>query len=118
MEKFTSVDEYITKASDQARPLLKQMRELIRTTAPEAEERISYGMPYYSYKGRLIYFAGFNKYVAAYAMSDAMEACKEEVKPYRRAKATLHFAFDQPLPKALITKLVKIQMAANEARKN
>ncbi len=116
MEKFKTVDEYIAKASDEARPMLEQIRGIIKKAAPEATEKISYAMPYYGYHGRLIYFAGFKHHVGVYAMSDAMEACKDEVKPYRVAKATLHFKIDEPLPAALITKLVKAQMAANEAR--
>jgi hypothetical protein len=29
--------------------------------APAADERISYGMPFYDYMGRLVYFAAFQK---------------------------------------------------------
>jgi len=54
--KPENVDEYIAQAPKEAQETLQELRATIRTTAPGAVERISYGMPYYYYKGRLVYF--------------------------------------------------------------
>jgi uncharacterized protein YdhG (YjbR/CyaY superfamily) len=51
-----NVDEYIAQAPIEAQEKLQELRAMIKATAPEAEERISYGMPYYYYEGRLVYF--------------------------------------------------------------
>jgi len=56
MKKAKDVDEYIAKAPKEVRGKLKELRAIIKSAAPKAEERISYGMPYYRYKGRLVYF--------------------------------------------------------------
>jgi len=50
------VDSYIKAAPQAVRDKLAQLRTLIKAAAPKAEERISYGMPYYGYEGRLAYF--------------------------------------------------------------
>jgi uncharacterized protein YdhG (YjbR/CyaY superfamily) len=47
------VDEYIASAPKEVQAKLKELRAAIREVAPTAVERISYGMPYYDYKGRL-----------------------------------------------------------------
>ncbi len=60
------VDSYISEAPKELRGKLKELRAAIRTTAPGAEERISYGMPYYSYKGRLAYFAAYKNHIGLY----------------------------------------------------
>ena len=54
------VDEYIASALEDLQGRLKQLRKIINDSVPEAVERISYGMPYYGYKGRLAYF-GYSK---------------------------------------------------------
>ncbi|HEY6410529.1 MAG TPA: DUF1801 domain-containing protein [Ktedonobacteraceae bacterium] len=53
------MDEYIANAPEDLQSKLTQLRKTIKDSAPEAVERISYGMPYYEYKGRLAYFSYF-----------------------------------------------------------
>ncbi len=66
ISKLRSVDAYIAAAPKEAQSKLRELRAAIRETAPTAEERISYGMPYYAYKGRLAYFAAFKKHIGLY----------------------------------------------------
>jgi len=47
-----NVDAYIETAPRKVRAKLVQLRRIIKAAAPEADERISYGMPYYEYRGR------------------------------------------------------------------
>lgn len=49
MSKPTDVDSYIANARPEARPILKELRKIIRTTIPEAEEGISYNVPFYTF---------------------------------------------------------------------
>jgi uncharacterized protein YdhG (YjbR/CyaY superfamily) len=62
MKAWKNVDEYITAAPKEVQPKLREVRAAIREAAPEAVESISYGMPFYSFKGesgfkaRLCYF--------------------------------------------------------------
>lgn len=67
MNKPKSVDDYIDKAPREVQAKLKEMRKIIKSAAPRAEEKISYGMPYYGYKGRLAYFAYFKDHMVSMA---------------------------------------------------
>jgi uncharacterized protein YdhG (YjbR/CyaY superfamily) len=116
MKPFKDVGEYIASMPTQTQPMLQQVRQIIKENAPEAEEKISYGMPYYGYHGRLIYFGGFKTHVGLYVMSNAREALAKEIKPYQISLATLHFPLDQPLPAELIKKIVTAQVKANELK--
>jgi uncharacterized protein YdhG (YjbR/CyaY superfamily) len=113
MKKHTTVDDYIADAPEDAQEKGRELRKIIKQSAPHAEERLSYGMPYYGYFGRLVYFGLFKDHVGLYVMSEAREALKDQIKPYHVGKATLHFALDKPLPAALIHKLITTQAKAN-----
>jgi uncharacterized protein YdhG (YjbR/CyaY superfamily) len=109
-----AVDAYIGAAPKEAQPLLRQLRELITSAAPQAAERISYGMPHYDYHGRLIYFAAFKNHVSVYPGGYADKY--PELKPYMAGKGTYRFPLDQPLPTALIRRYVKARVKENAAK--
>ena len=116
-EKPKDVDEYISLAPEEVQGKLKELRAAIRETAPTAAERISYGMPYYHYKGRLVYFAHAKAHIGVYIPTPIIEEHKKELAEYQTNKGTIRFPLDRKLPIALIRKLVKARMKKNEAEK-
>jgi uncharacterized protein YdhG (YjbR/CyaY superfamily) len=109
--KNEAVDAYIEAAPNAARPHLRALRKTILTAAPKAQEKMSYGMPFYEYRGRLVYFAAFKKHVGVYAVGKA-----KGLEKYFYGASTLRFPFGEPLPAALIAKLVKARVKENEAK--
>ena len=63
MKKPENVDAYIANAPNQVKTTLKLLRATIKKAAPQAQEKISYGMPYYSLNGRLAYFAAHKNHI-------------------------------------------------------
>ena len=111
-----SVDTYIEAAPRESRPKLEQLRKIIKATAPKAVERISYGMPYYHYKGRLAYFALAKAHIGLYIPTPVVAEHKEELKDYGTSKATVRFPLDKKLPIKLIQKLIKARVKKNEEK--
>jgi uncharacterized protein YdhG (YjbR/CyaY superfamily) len=112
--KFKTVDEYIDSCPKEHQAKLQQLREIIKEAAPKAEEKISYGMPYYGYKGRLAYFGLAKHHIGFYIMTPVIEDHWEEVKEYAKTKVTMQFPLDKELPVSLINKLIKIKYKMNE----
>ena len=108
-----TVDTYLAAQPPKVRKLLKSLRETIRAAAPDAEEKLSYGMPYYGQKGRIAYFAAHSGHIGFYAVPAGMEPFKQEIKPYQTGKATLRFPFDAPLPLDLVSRIVRFRVAQN-----
>ena len=108
------VDVYIDAAPKAVRVKLVQLRKIIRTAAPKAEERISYGMPYYEYNGRLAYFLAAKNHIGLYIPTPVVAEHRKELKRYETSKATIRFPLDQKLPVALIRKLIKARIKKNE----
>jgi uncharacterized protein YdhG (YjbR/CyaY superfamily) len=111
MKKYASVDEYINDAPDKTRSILKDLRKLIKSTAPDADEGVSYGMPGYKLNKKvLIYFAGWEDHISIYPTSSKVENSIPELAKYRTGKGTLQFSLDKPLPRSIIQDLIKLRV--------
>ena len=111
-----NVNSYIAAAPKKVQSKLRELRAVIRQIAPKAEEKISYGMPYYGYKGRLAYFAYAKQHIGLYAMPPIVKDHEKELKKYRTSTATIRFPLNEKLPVALIKKLVQAGVKNNENR--
>jgi uncharacterized protein YdhG (YjbR/CyaY superfamily) len=113
-----NVDEYLAGVPEPARSTLNKMRAAIRSTVPpEATETISYGMPAFKHKGVLVWFAAFSNHCSLFPTASVIEAFKNELKGFSTSKGTIHFPTDEPLPTALVKKLVKARVAQSESKK-
>ncbi len=116
--KPATIDAYLAALSDEKRAALEKLRETILAAAPEAEECISYGIPAFRLHGMLVGFGATAKHCSFYLMSSSIvEAHAEELRSYDSSKGTIRFPADQPLPVALVRKLVKARIAENLSRK-
>jgi uncharacterized protein YdhG (YjbR/CyaY superfamily) len=121
MKSWKNVDEYIAAAPKEARPTLEQIRAAIREVAPDAAESISYGMPFYSYKGeqgfrgRLCYFGLLTERIAFYMRPQDLEGHMGEVARYMTTKSAIQFPLDEAVPFSLIKKLVRAAVERHEA---
>ena len=121
MRQAKNVDEYIAAAVKRAQPKLRQVRAAIRAVAPGAVESISYGMPFYSYKGevgfknRLVYFGLQKSRLVLYMRPQDLDERANELGKYKSTKSALRFPLDQAIPLSLIKKLVKDAVRRHEA---
>ena len=121
MKNTGTVAGYIANAPVPAREMMKTLRATIKAAAPQARESMSYGMPFYEYKfpgykGRLAYFGAFAKHVSVFIVPHKIPAkVASQMKPYKAAKATLHFPFGKRIPVGLIKTLLKLKMKEIDA---
>jgi len=108
-----SVDQYIRAAPVEARAVLRKVRAAIREAAPDADESISYGMPFYGYPGevgidrRLCYFGLRRTSLRLYFRPRDLEPHTERIAGYRTSGSALRFPLDRPIPIPLIQRLVR-----------
>jgi len=114
MNPVNNVDDYIAQAPKEVQAKLQELRATIKAAAPSAQERMSYGMPYYEYKGRLVYFQLWKNHIGLYALSPDVEEYTSELKGYVTTKGTVRFPLNEQLPLALIEKLVQARVRKND----
>jgi uncharacterized protein YdhG (YjbR/CyaY superfamily) len=113
-----NVHEYLASVPEPARSTLNKMRAAIRSAMPpEATETISYGIPAFKYEGVLVWFAAFVNHCSLFPTASVIEAFKNELKGLTTSKGTIQFPTDQPLPVALVKRMVKARVAQIEGKK-
>jgi uncharacterized protein YdhG (YjbR/CyaY superfamily) len=111
--KALSIDEYVAAFPLETQSLLTQMREIIRNAAPEATERISYGMPAFFQDGDLVYFAPGKNYLGFYPTGLGVTTFESELARYEHTKGAVHLPLDEPLPAELISRIVRSRVEQN-----
>lgn len=107
------IDDYIAGFPTGIAERLSAMRATIRAQAPEAEERISYRMPTFWLRGNLVHFAAFANHIGFYPAPTGIAAFAKELAPYAHAKGSVRFPHDEPLPLALVAKIVAFRVKEN-----
>jgi uncharacterized protein YdhG (YjbR/CyaY superfamily) len=108
-----NIDEYIAQSPQDVQPILNKIRAVIKESAPESVERISYQMPAFYQKGNLVWFGVHTHHIGFYPTAEGIEAFKDELSAYKSSKGAVQFPLDQPIPYELISRIVKHRVAQN-----
>jgi len=113
---YSSVDEYIAAQPESIRKLLDEIRQIIRQTAPNAIEIISYGMPAYKMNGVLVYFAANKQHIGFYPTASPIVVFKDELTAYKTSKGAIQFPVKTGIPTALVKKIVEFRIQEDELK--
>lgn len=113
----TTIDQYIQNFPTDVQAKLSELRSTIRRSAPQATEKISYGVPTFELNGNLVHFAAFKRHIGFYPAPSGIARFQKELKAYKSAKGSVQFPLDEPLPLHLITKIVEFRVDENSRKK-
>jgi uncharacterized protein YdhG (YjbR/CyaY superfamily) len=114
-EKPETIDAYIASFPSDTQEVLNRMRALIHARAPEATERMAYGIPTFFLNGNLVHFAGYARHTGLYPGASGIAHFAAELAPYKHAKGSVQFPLSEPLPAALIGRIVEFRLAEQRA---
>jgi uncharacterized protein YdhG (YjbR/CyaY superfamily) len=114
-QKPRTIDDYLAGVSADQRIALEKLRKTLRAVAPKIEECISYGIPALRLNGRsLVFFDAWANHCSFYpGSSTTLKKFRGDPKGFQITKGTIRFSSDNPLPLALVKKLVKARIAEN-----
>ena len=108
-QHFTTIDEYISTFPEEIQAVLEHVRRAIHRAAPEAAETMSYEMPTFDLGGKhLVFFAGWKQHISLHPLPAGDEAFQQELAHYKRAKGTVQFPLDKPLPYDFVEQIVTL----------
>lgn len=117
MKQYKTVDEYIGSFPEAIQEKLRQMREAITAEAPEAGEKISYGIPTFTFHGNLVHYAAYDTHIGFYPGAAGVAEFTDELKDYETSKGTVRFPLDKPLPLDLVRKITAFRVMQNTPKK-
>jgi uncharacterized protein YdhG (YjbR/CyaY superfamily) len=110
---FTTIDEYIMQFSPDIQEKLQSLRNVIKESAPDATEKISWAMPTFYLYGNLVHFACFKKHIGLYPGESGIAVFKDRFNDYKYSKGAVQFPIDKPLPFELIKEIVEYRVSEN-----
>ncbi len=110
---MTEIDGFLQHVPKAQRQTLEHIRDIVRRMVPDAEERISYGIPSFKYKNHyMIGFAAYKDHLSLFPSSEPIEFFKDQLKEFTTSKGTIQFSVDHPLPDTLIEAIVQHRLDA------
>jgi uncharacterized protein YdhG (YjbR/CyaY superfamily) len=110
---YNAIDTYILHFPENVQIILKSLRKTISESAPNAKETLKYGIPTFTLNGNLVHFGAYKNHIGFYPTPSGIEAFKKEISAYKNAKGSVQFPIKEPIPLALITKIVKFRVQEN-----
>jgi uncharacterized protein YdhG (YjbR/CyaY superfamily) len=110
---MNEIDAYLDALEEPKRSALARLRDTIVSIVPDVEQCISYEMPAFRLRGKVVAgFAAFKNHLSYLPHSGSViPRLGDQLEGYTYTSGSLHFPVDEPLPKALVRKLLSLRMA-------
>lgn len=118
-KKVESFNEYLALFEPGVQSKLIELREIVLTMVPEAEETISYQIPTFKFHGLLVSIGAARKHCALYMLNTTtIEKHKAQLKRFNTSKSAVRFPLNEPIPAKIVEMLVSTRMKENLASTN
>lgn len=111
-----TVGDYIAGQPPKIQTVLRRIRRIVRSVAPDAVESISYRVPTYKANGHLLYVGAFQDHIGIYPPVRGNAALERAVAAYANEKGNLRFPLDKPIPYPLIERIVRSKFSRSAKR--
>lgn len=108
----TTITEYIQAAPTEGQPHLRQLYALLKKVAPDAQEAIKWGNPFFVEPRFLFAFSAHKAHLSFAPGPEALEAFRNDLEQHKTTKNFLKIPYSEPLPAGLIRKIAEHRLSA------
>ena len=109
-KRIATISEYILAAPSEGQPQLRRLYEILKKTAPDAEEAIKWGTPFFIEPRFLFAFSAHKAHLNFAPTEETLETFCEELKGHQTTKNFLQVPYGQPMPEKLIRRIAKFRV--------
>ena len=102
-----TIADYIRAAPKAGQPHLHQIYQLLKGVAPDAQETIKWGNPFFVEPRFLFAFSAYKAHLSFAPGPDALELFQDDLKQYKTTRNFLQIPYGEPLPAGLIRKIAE-----------
>ncbi len=102
-----AIDAYLAALPEAVRDRLAAMRAVVRDEAPDATERMAYGLPTWHRGENLVHLGAFAHHVGIYPGAEAIVAFADELGAYKTSKGAIQIPHEAALPLDLLRRIVR-----------
>jgi len=106
----TTIAEYIRAAPREGQPHLRRIYAILKSVAPEAEEAIKWGTPFFVEPRFLFAFSAHKAHLSFAPTQAGLERFRKELEKHKTTKELLQIPYDKPLPEDLIRKIAEYRL--------
>jgi uncharacterized protein YdhG (YjbR/CyaY superfamily) len=106
----TTIAEYIRAAPREGQPHLRRLYAILKSVAPEAEEAIKWGTPFFVEPRFLFAFSAHKAHINFAPTAEGLEAFRKELEDHKTTTNFLQLAYNEPLPEALVRKIAEYRV--------
>jgi uncharacterized protein YdhG (YjbR/CyaY superfamily) len=114
----SSIAEYINAAPKAGQPHLLELYALLKSVAPDAQEAIKWGTPFFVEPRFLFAFSAHKAHLSFAPMAVGLDPFRKELEKYKTTKNFLQIPYSQSLPEELIRRIAKRRISDVRKRKD
>jgi uncharacterized protein YdhG (YjbR/CyaY superfamily) len=114
----TTIAEYIRAAPQEGQPHLRRLYAILKSVAPEAEETIKWGTPFFVEPRFLFAFSAHKAHLDFAPTPTALERFRKELGKHKTTRNFLQIRYDEPLPEGLVRKIAEYSLRRLRERKS
>lgn len=107
----TTIAGYIKTAPQAGQPHLRQLYAILKSVAPDAQEAIKWGTPFFVEPRFLFAFSAHKAHLSFAPMAVGLEPFREELKKHKTTNNFLQVPYAQPLPEDLIRRIAERRLS-------
>jgi uncharacterized protein YdhG (YjbR/CyaY superfamily) len=109
-QRPTTIAEYIRAAPREGQPHLRRLYAILKSVAPDAEQVIKWGTPFFVEPRFLFAFSACKAHCNFAPSPEALEAFRKELAQHQTTKNYLQIPYDKPVPEDLVRQIAEYRL--------
>ena len=114
----TTIAEYIRAAPREGQPHLRRLYAILKSVAPEAEEAIKWGNPFFVEPRFVFAFSAHKAHLSFAPTAAALEAFRKDLNNLKTTTHFLQIPYSTSLPEDLIRRIAEYRLQVVRARED